>query len=151
MWRPWFDSWVGKIHWRREWLPTEEGSRVSHRGNSNWASPAKMSGARCKDWSMWGVTRWPVWLDYGYLLEISLGLCMHLSVYVIVSLWIPRHTDILPFQSLERWYVKASQNSTPRHLYNQQGDSSKDRERTGHHDTLMLYPWPLRIENFLIF
>ena len=20
--RPWFDSWVGKIRWRREWLPT---------------------------------------------------------------------------------------------------------------------------------
>ena len=20
--RPWFDSWVGKIPWRREWLPT---------------------------------------------------------------------------------------------------------------------------------
>ena len=22
MWRSWFDPWVGKIPWRREWLPT---------------------------------------------------------------------------------------------------------------------------------
>ena len=86
------------------------------------------------------MTRRPVWLDYAYLLEISLGLGMHLSIFVIVSLWTRRHTDIPPFQSLERWCIKASQDGTPRHLYNQQGDSIKDRERMGHHDTLMLYP-----------
>ena len=42
MWRPRFDPWVGKVPWRREWLPTpvflpgEFHEQRSLAGNSPW-------------------------------------------------------------------------------------------------------------------
>ena len=59
--RPGFDPWVGKIPWRRAWLPppvflpgaspwTEEPGRLQSMGSQSWTRPQGLSAPCCRKW-----------------------------------------------------------------------------------------------------
>ena len=95
--RPWFDFWVGKIHWRRDRLPTPVFWPGRSHGERNLVDYIQ---------SMWSKRVGQDWLWASFLAQnsmdcISMG---HKGLDTTERLWLP-----VTFYSIEYWKTKLQQ------------------------------------------
>ena len=89
-WRPGFDSWVGKILWRKEWVPTPV----------FW--PGEFHGL----YSPWGCKELHTTEQLSHT-HVYINVCVYIHLYPFLHTWQHPRLTFFPLSALHKIYIRA--------------------------------------------